>query len=305
MAADSLFLCPNCHQPLPERPPCPCGFVVRESDGIINLMTDAEALAIEPFVETYERIRRAEAWGGDDLDLPFHPRRHRDIWDIRQRTFRKFEEIVASVGAVSDRPGRSETAPTALDVGAGNCWMTRYLDKWGFGAIAVDISTSEVDGLRTGQKYINEGARFLRVRAGMERLPFASGRIKLIAANASFHYANDFRAALAEFERVLAPGGMIVVIDSPFYDSVADGESMLADRVAEFRSKFGISEALARRSRYLTYGEFGQLIGSMNLKMSLYEVWPGYRRTFEAIRSRTFGRRIARFPVVVITKNEE
>jgi ubiquinone/menaquinone biosynthesis C-methylase UbiE len=83
--------------------------------------------------------------------------------------------------------------------------MTRYLDAWGFDAMAVDINTSTVDGLGAGQKFINEGARFIRLQSCMERLPFPTGRIRLIAANASLHYTSDITATLSEFLRVLMP----------------------------------------------------------------------------------------------------
>src|SRR2546428_649542 len=92
-----MFLCPQCRQQLPARPPCACGFVLRESDGILNLMTDDEAAAVQPFLDAYECVRSQERWGGDDLDLPFHAKRHRDIWEIRQRTFRAFEAIAANM----------------------------------------------------------------------------------------------------------------------------------------------------------------------------------------------------------------
>src|SRR6185295_15090894 len=183
----------------------------------------------------------------------------------------------------------------ALDIGAGNCWMTRYLDRWGFDAFAVDLNTSVTDGLRAGQKYINEGAVFLRVRAGMQRLPFASGRIRLLATNASFHYAGDYRAALSEFERVLTPGGMIAIIDTPFYEYAADGERMMAERVVEFRQKYEIPEELARRSSYLTFKSLEIMAASLKLKCQVHTVWPGWRRKVEEIRSRRAGRRIATF----------
>src|SRR5438874_1188978 len=170
-----LFLCPQCRQVLPVRPPCACGFVLRETSGVINLLTDMQSAEAEPFLQAYEQVRCDERWGGDDLDLPFHAKRHRTIWEIRQRTFREFKSI-----AVGMKRG------IALDVGAGNCWMTRYLDLWGFDAVAVDINNSEVDGLRAGQKFLDEGARFLRVRSGMEPLPFVSGSITLLATSASF-----------------------------------------------------------------------------------------------------------------------
>ena len=286
-----MFLCPQCRNPLPVRPPCACGFVLRESDGVIELMTPDEVAAAEPFLEAYERVRSAEQWGGDDLDLPFHPRRHHDIWSIRRRTFLAFESAVKSI-----------PRELALDLGAGNCWMTRYLDQWGFDAIAADINISEADGLRAGRKFLNEGRIFLRVRAGMERLPFVSGRIRLLAANASFHYAVDFRAALSEFERVLTPGGMIAIIDTPFYESPADGERMMAERATEFRQKYGISEVLSRRSSYMTFDRIRELATSVGLRIQIHDVWPGVVRRYEEVRGRLAGRRIAKFPLVLLVK---
>jgi len=276
------------------RPPCPCGFVLRESAGIINLLTDDEAADVQPFMDAYNLVREREQWGNDDLDLPFHAKRHRQIWEIRQRNFRAFESVVARI-----------PRGLALDVGAGNCWMTRYLDSWGFDAIALDVNTSRLDGLRAGQKFINEGSQFLRVRAGkMEQLPFAPDRIRLLVANGSFHYATDFCAALSEFERVLTPQGMIVILDTPFYDNAADGERAIAQRVDHFRQKYEIPEALARRARYLTFSGFADMMRSLNLKWRLERVWPGMRRKCEEIRGTLVRRRVAQFPMVVIEKRE-
>jgi ubiquinone/menaquinone biosynthesis C-methylase UbiE len=290
-AGNILFLCPQCRNPLPVRPPCDCGFVLRECDGILDMLTDAEAAEAHPFVEAYERVRANEQWGGDDLDLPFHPKRHRNIWNIRRRTFRAFQ------AAVKNLP-----RGVALDIGAGNCWMTRYLDRWGFDAVAIDINVSAHDGLRAGQTFIDQGAIFLRVRARMERLPFASGHIRLLATNASFHYAGDFRAALSEFERVLTPGGMIAIMDTPFYEDPADGERMMAQRVVEFRRKYGMPEWLARQSRFMTYGMLWELAASAGLRVRIQRVWPGAARKYEEIRARLAGRRIAEFPLVVLEK---
>jgi len=293
-SAAPLLLCPQCRRLLPIRPPCTCGFALHEADGVINLMTDEERAVVQPFIEAYDQVRADEKWGEDDLDLPFHPRAHHEIWAIRQRTFRKFQTIAAAM-----------PRGIALDVGAGNCWLTRYLDRWGFDAIALDFNDSTIDGLRAGQKFIDAGARFLRVRAGMERLPFLSDRIRLIAANASFHYASDFRAALSDFERVLIPGGKIVIIDTPFYENAADGERMVAERVVHFRQKYGIDEKLASRARYLTFQGFEELARATNLKWQLHRVWPGLARKSEEIRGILSGRRVAQFPVVVIEKQKD
>lgn len=289
--SELLFICPSCRQLLPVRPPCSCGFVLRESNGILNLMTDEQLRAAAPFLEAYEKVRADEQWGADDLDLPFHPKGHLDVWKIRQRTFRAFERIAAPV-----------ERGFAADAGAGNCWMTRYLDAWGFDAIAVDVNAGKMDGLAAGQKFIDDGARFLRVRSPMDQLPFARARIRLLAVNAAFHYAADFRAALLEFKRVVPPGGKIVIMDTPVYENPADGERMIAERVTAFQNRYGIPEALSRQSRYLTFSLISELAAEQNLKVRVEPVWPGWRRKYEEIHGRLSGRRIAQFPLIVFER---
>ena len=254
-------------------------------------MTEAQARDAAPFLEAYERVRSDEQWGADDLDLPFHPLRHREIWQIRQKTFRAFEAIAASL-----------ERGVAVDVGAGNCWMTRYLDRWGFDAIAVDVNTSNTDGLAAGQKFINEGYRFLRARSTMEWLPFASGRIRLVSTNAAFHYAADFRAALNEFKRVVSPGGMIVIMDTPVYEDAADGERMIAERVADFRRKYQIPDAIARQSGYLTFDLIAKLSAQVSLEVRVHRVWPGWLRKYEEVRGKLMARRVAQFPLIVFER---
>jgi SAM-dependent methyltransferase len=288
-----LLLCPVCRTPLPVRPPCSCGFVLRESEGILSLMTPESSAAAQTFLEAYERVRADEQWGGDDLDLPFHPKRHHDIWDIRQRTFLAFQAIAARV-----------ERGYAVDVGAGNCWMTRFLDRWGFDAIAIDVNTSSVDGLAAGQRFIDEGSRFLRIRSSMDWLPFASGRIRLLTINAAFHYAVDFRATLGEFKRVLPPGGMIAIMDTPVYENPADGERMVAERVRDFHQKYGIPEVVSRQSRFLTFDSISELAAEHDLGVRVHRTWPGWRRKYEEIRGRLGRRRIAQFPLIVFEKQE-
>jgi ubiquinone/menaquinone biosynthesis C-methylase UbiE len=290
-ASAPLLLCPECRNVLPIRPPCACGFILREFDGIIDLLSAADATTIQPFLDAYDRVRAAEQWGGDDLDLPFHPKRHHDIWNIRQRTFRAFAKAIQGI-----------PRGVAVDLGAGNCWLSRYLDEWGFDAVALDVNTSDMDGLRAGRKFLDSGAVFLRVRASMKRLPFDSSRIRLLATNASFHYAHDFRATLTEFKRVLTPGGIIAIVDTPFYDKPADGEYMMDQRVREFREKYDITETMARMSRYMTYTQLNELASTLSLNLRIQRVWPGTKRTLEKIRAQAMGRHIAEFPLVLMEK---
>jgi ubiquinone/menaquinone biosynthesis C-methylase UbiE len=136
----------------------------------------------------------------------------------------------------------------------------------------------------------------------MERLPFASRRIGLVAVNASFHYALDFRAALSEFDRVLAPGGRIVIIDTPFYERATDGERMVAERAAAFQRKYGMTEAIARSARYLTFTELQDLSVFCGLKRTVRNVWPGLKRKYQELRAGVLGGRIAQFPIVILER---
>jgi hypothetical protein len=251
-------------------------------------MTSSAGLLLCRVCRTPLPVGPDEQWGADDLDLPFHPKRHHDIWDIRQRTFHAFQAIVARF----DRG-------YAVDVG-GSCWMTRFLDQWGFDAIAMDVDTSSVDGLAAGQRFIDEGSRFLCIRSSMDWLPFASGRIRLLTINAAFHYACDFRATLGEFERVLPPGGMIAIMDTPVYENPADGERMLAERVRNFHQKYGLPETLSRQSRFLTFESISELAAQHDLRVRVHRPWPGWRRKFKEISARFGVRRIAQFPLIVL-----
>ena len=103
---------------------------------------------------------------------------------------------------------------------------------------------------------------------------------------------------------MLTPGGIIAIIDTPFYENAADGEHMIAGRVAEFRQKYGIPEALARRARYLTFKNLEELAAALNLECRVHRVWPGWRRKLKEVRGKILGRAIAQFPLVVMRKDD-
>jgi len=246
---------------------------------------------LDSFLNAYQKVRHLEQWGGDDLDLPFHPRRHKNIWAIRRRTFRRFRRLARNV-----------PRGVAVDVGAGNCWMTRYLSSWGFDAVAVDVDASAADGLGAARVFLEQGATFRRVRASMDRLPFRSDQVSLVAANASIHYAPDLRGALTEFRRVVAPGGIIAVLDTPCYHHPADGERMVRERAQRFQRDFDLPDAVARRSGYLTFGGIRTLAASLDLRYRIVPVWPGLRRTGQTLRARIARQRIAQFPIIIFGK---
>ncbi len=252
-------------------------------------MTADQEAAFRAFLERYKRVREAEGWGGDDLDLPFRARRHREIWNIRKRTFRKVARIIGPATLHSD----------ALDVAAGNGWLSRHLVRWGFRVTALDVNMDTRDGLRAGRHYIEQGDRFSRVRAPGEALPFEAASFDLVIVSGGFHYMDGVRA-LAEFGRVLKPGGRAIVCDSPWYESAVDGDRGVRERSEEHDRLYGARAEEMRESTYLLAGEFDQTAREAGFTVSTVFPWTGARRAWNTLKARTRGQALARFPIIVL-----
>lgn len=98
-----------------------------------------------------------------------------------------------------------------LDAGCGTGGMTKYLTRFG-SSFGVDIAPEALAGGQ--QRQLTTLAR-----ACVEQLPFASSSFDLVVSfDVLYHQAvvNDV-AALAEFHRVLRPGGLLMV-RVPAYD---------------------------------------------------------------------------------------
>jgi SAM-dependent methyltransferase len=146
------------------------------------------------------------------LAVPYLPSRQ---WAVRARTFEAFVKLVSQDKAIR-----------VLDLGAGNGWLSYRLTLNGVACVAVDVRDDDVDGL--GASFCYRG--FERVVASFEALPLDDHMFDIAVFNAALHYAIDLGAVLAEAQRVVRPGGRIVILDSPFYPSAADGEEMVAEK---------------------------------------------------------------------------
>ncbi len=109
------------------------------------------------------------------------------------------------VGSLLARHLRGGRASRILDAGCGTGGMLRYLERFGPG-VGVDMAEEAIDLCRQRQ---------LRsvLRGSVEQLPFAAESFDLVVSfEVLYHRAvgND-RLALAEFNRVLGPGGLLVI----------------------------------------------------------------------------------------------
>jgi SAM-dependent methyltransferase len=102
-----------------------------------------------------------------------------------------------------------------LEVGAGTGYLLLNMERAGFvgEAHATDISTGMLDVLRRNAAAVGCA---VRTRPGdAEALPYGDAEFDLVAAHAVLHHLPDPAAALADWHRVLRPGGWVLILGEP------------------------------------------------------------------------------------------
>jgi SAM-dependent methyltransferase len=199
--------------------------------------------ALDLFAREYARHRANEGRGYRDemlLRLPYiKTGPHAAQWAVRARTF---EAFMAEV--LRPQARLSRTPLTVLDLGAGNGWLSYRIAQEGHRVFALDLRDDDVDGLGAAEPFLLRAPSMRRIVGPFEEVPLASGSIDLAVFNASLHYATDLDTVLGEASRVTRPGGQIIIMDSPFYQRVADGLKMVAEKREQFRAEADVLMAL-------------------------------------------------------------
>lgn len=104
-----------------------------------------------------------------------------------------------------------ETAFFEPGVGTGRIALP--LVERGYPYTGVDISEQMMDKLR--QKLAGQSHRLTLVNADITALPFEAGTFDVAIAAHILHLVADWRAALAEIQRVLKPGGVVIYFHHP------------------------------------------------------------------------------------------
>jgi SAM-dependent methyltransferase len=123
------------------------------------------------------------------------------------------EQVVAKVRkALGREPGHFARS---LEIGAGTGYFTLNLLRAGLigEATCSDISPRMLQTLQGNARSL--GLKVRTEQADAERLPFADESFDLVLGHAVLHHIPDLPRALREFERVLAPGGMILFAGEP------------------------------------------------------------------------------------------
>jgi ubiquinone/menaquinone biosynthesis C-methylase UbiE len=164
-----------------------------------------------------------------------------------------FGEIGAGqvLGKLSKALGRRpDRYSRALEIGAGTGYFSLNLARQGVigQAVATDISPGMLERLaQTAQELgVDVDAR----QADAESLPFPDGSFDLVLGHAVLHHLPGLDRALAEFHRVLAPGGTLAFMGEP---------SAHGDRLAAMPKRLGalLEPAWRRAMRATSRGEAG------------------------------------------------
>jgi SAM-dependent methyltransferase len=279
-AASWRFTCPNCRAELdaasPGRLTCPRDHLdFPLVDGIWRMLPPDRAAHFAPFIRQYETVRRSEGWRGPDAAyyqaLPHVPPNdpHRPLWNIRARSFAALaDRVIGPLSGLLGRPLR------VLDLGAGNGWLSNRLRQMGHCPAAVDLLTDPADGLGAIGHY---HPPFTAVQAEFDRLPFAPGQADLVIFNGAFHYAADYAHTLRAVKPALAPGGRIVIMDSPVYHDPTSGRQMVRERDEAFARDHGFTgDGLAHES-FLTFARLDELAAKLALDWQLIRPAYGWR----------------------------
>jgi SAM-dependent methyltransferase len=274
-----VFACPRCRATLatPEGEPdalvCPAdGLTFRRVGGIWRCLLPEREEHYAQFISDYEKIRAAEGRGGSSPEF-YRALPYRDLsgrfsadWAIRARSFRGLTwDVLAPLERFLERP------LTALDLGAGNGWLSARLAKRHARALAVDLLTNPADGLGAWTNYKHG---FTPIQAEFTRLPLGDAQADVAIFNASFHYAESYEDVLTEALRALLPWGRIVVMDSPVYEEQASGEAMVREREAAFTARYGFPSNALASENFLTYERMAELGEALGLHWDL--VVPNY-----------------------------
>ncbi len=266
--------------------------------GVWSMLRAEDRPAVERFLVDYTHIRQAEGRGSED------PGYYRALpatsaqdplawqWSIRARSWSHAHKHLFT-------RHRGHTVPSLriVDVGAGVGWLSNRLALDGHSALAVDLSPDRLDGLAAAHHF---RSRFAVVQAHFDHLPLATAQADMVLFNASFHYSVDYSVTVAEALRVLAPGGRLVVLDSPIYRHDHSGHQMVLERHADFERRFGRRSDSMPSKQYLTVAVLDELADRFGLRWHRSRAFYGWRWAARPVLARLRHRREpSRFELLV------
>jgi SAM-dependent methyltransferase len=203
---------------------CTTEFVVRR--GVPELLHDPpqhilmEAAGLERFAEHM----RAGGWGREMVRRL--PDLEHGYWYVQSRSMHQLLTTIPF-----------EAGESVLDIGSNTCWAANHLAERGLRAIALDIATTELQGLYTAEYFIDDGHVFFeRVLGSMDAIPLASSSVDYVYCCEVLHHndAAGLRRTFAEIFRVLRPGGRLLMVNETL-KTLSDPSGMHLEGVEQYQ----------------------------------------------------------------------
>ena len=282
--------CPSCSSPQLEfsdgNAQCrSCGYVVEEADGVWRFIAGDRLEHFRKFLETYTRVRIAEGRASYDVPtlrlLPQCPTSHSlaEQWRIRARSFAKLMKLLRRQLKLNDR---------ILDLGAGTGWLSHRLNLAAYRPCAIDLSVDAADGLGASRHFESQ---WPCVQAEFDRLPLVDDQGECVIFNASFHYCTNQEQAILEALRVLVPGGLIIILDTPIYSNESSGRQMLDEQQLYFEQLIGERSDALPSSGFLTWTQLAELADDFGLDWHVERPWYGFRWAVRPLLAKLRGQR--------------
>ncbi len=213
----------------------------------------AEPPRAAPALAEAEILRRTEEWN----------RAAEVYWkDVRAEASARRHVLNKPFASVVDAPAmlyrlglalselRLGLGHTVLDFGAGSCWLSSCLNRLGCRTIAVDVSPAALEIgkelFRVDPRHRPElEPRFLPYDG--HRLPLPAESVDRIACFDAFHHVPNPEELLAEFHRVLKPGGRAVLAEPGEGHSHSELSTFETERCGVLESELDVAE-LERRA---------------------------------------------------------
>lgn len=96
------------------------------------------------------------------------------------------------------------TKKEMVDVGCGNGWSSYLLSRKGARVIGVDLHATAFEPTKNSQLNYQQGSA--------TALPFANASVDVVGTHECLEHVDLPQKALAEFDRILKPGGMVFVV---------------------------------------------------------------------------------------------